>query len=1138
MKNISSILKSLSSEGFSNQQKGMLFERLCKKFLEKDPTYIYLVKKVYLWEEWPDRWGPDHGIDLIAETHDGKLWAIQCKAYDESRAITKRDLDKFLSESSRAVIDYRLIISTTENLHASARRVIEGQEKPVGFIGANRLQSSSVNFAIDLDAITANRHQQNTPRAHQLEAIEAIAKGLTTYDRGQLIMACGTGKTSVSQWISERLGCKRVLVLLPSLSLLNQTIQSWCNNTAQRFRFLPVCSDESVVNSDSIVSHLFELGLPSTTDSTEVAKFLGNSGNSVIFSTYQSSQVIADAMSQCPEQLFDLVLCDEAHRCSGDSNSYFGTILNNKLIPAKKRLFMTATPRIYEENHKALCLKHGTKLHSMDDVSLFGPVLHCFTFGEAIEQDVLSDYQVAIIGIDSSQYAKYIKDRIFITTDLHSTTNAASLAIQIAVAKATKKYDLRRIITFHSRIKSAKEFSINYTSTLEWLPSASKPSEPVWASYIEGKMPAGQRRLLLKRLRTIKNNEYGMLSNARCLTEGIDLPNLDGVVFVDPRRSQVDIVQAVGRAIRKAPNKKLGTIVLPVVIHESGIDNTEAELDSSSFTHIWAVMKALRSHDNALAEEIDCFRRQLGRTGNFDGRELKKIVFDLPIHLDQSFANSLKVEIIKRTSMNWHEYMGLLDRFISEHGHARIPSNYTYEKYKLGSWVSEQRKKYKKGLLSDQEILTLEELPGWSWDISATNWEIGYNELYRHTQQYGSCSIPNNYKKNSIDLRNWISVQKKAYKAKTLQNSRIKLLEALPGWVWSLSKARDIKGQDALKSFIKRERHARIPTTHTENGFKLGLWTSQKIDLYQTGCLSKEDIVFFESIPGWSWKKGHDQNWEFGFSILQKYVRIKGSAKPPSGYILNGFQLATWVKGQREAYRDGTLPQVKAKKLSKMPSWSWRVLDDKNKEGFYALDSFIKREKHALVPPNWVENGFKLGQWIVLKRQAYQNPNSTHKISKEDCKRLEAYPWWFWNGDQGRWERGKHFLLKFVTRKGHSRVKTTHIEEKFNLGSWVSMWRYQYKKKKISQQKIDFFQSLPNWSWDIKANLWTEAFQLLKDYAKREGHASVPANHIENGFRLGTWIRTQKYAYAKQTYGKRISHEKITLLESVSGWQW
>lgn len=1138
MGNISLILKQLCSSDFSNQDKGKSFEYFCKRYLEKDPVYSCLLSKVYLWKEWPDRWGPDHGIDLIAEAKDGKIWAIQCKAYNESRAISKRDIDKFLSESARIVIDYRLIISTTENLHGSARRVIDGQEKPVGFIGPNILHTSTVNYFIDLDVIATNRHQRNTPRAHQMEAIEAVEKGLTNYDRGQLIMACGTGKTSVSQWISERLGCKRVLVLVPSLSLLSQTIQSWCNNTAHSFRFLPVCSDESVINSDSIVSQLFELGFPSTTDSVEVAKFLSNSGNSVIFSTYQSSRVISEAISQYSDKLFDLIIFDEAHRCSGNVSSYFGTALDNLLIPAKKRLFMTATPRIYEENHRAISLKYGTKLHSMDDISQFGPVLHSLTFGEAIQRDILCDYQVVIVGTDNSQYAEYIKERTLVTTNLHSITDAASLAIQIAIGKATIKYDLRRIITFHSRVKAAKEFSSNYSTTIKWLSKVLKISGNVWAGYIEGKMTAGKRRLYIERLREIKNDGYGLLSNARCLSEGIDLPSLDGVAFVDPRRSQVDIVQAVGRAIRKVPNKKLGTIILPVLLPESGIDNADLELDCSPFTHIWAVLKALRSHDNALAEEIDCLRKQLGRTGHFDGRGLEKIIIDLPVHLDHSFANSLKVEIIKRTSMNWYEYMGLLDRFVSEYGHSNVPSDFAYGEYKLGSWVSVQRKKYKKRLLSASEIKDLEGMPSWSWDKFVSNWEFAYNELLRHVKQHGSCSIPNSYSKNEIDLRNWCSVQRKAYKKGDLNEERIKRLEALPGWFWNLSDTRDIKGQNALKLFIKREQHARVPSTHIENDFKLGLWLLQKKELYQTGCLPKEEIVFFESLPKWSWKKGHDQNWELAFSILQKYVQMTGNAQPPSDYILDEFRLATWVKGQREAYNEGRLSQVKAKKLSKLPGWSWKVLDDRNEQGFEALGSFVKREGHALVSSSWIENGFKLGQWVVLKRQAYQNPNSSHKISKEDCQRLEAHPFWFWNGDDGRWERGKYFLLKFIAREGHSRVKTTHIEQEFELGKWVGMWRYQYKNKKISQQKIDSFESQPQWSWDIKADIWTETFQIFKEYAEREGHTSVPVHHVENGVRLGVWIRTQQYAYAKQTYGKRLSHEKITLLESVPGWQW
>ncbi|MES2345355.1 MAG: helicase associated domain-containing protein [Chlamydiota bacterium] len=221
-----------------------------------------------------------------------------------------------------------------------------------------------------------------------------------------------------------------------------------------------------------------------------------------------------------------------------------------------------------------------------------------------------------------------------------------------------------------------------------------------------------------------------------------------------------------------------------------------------------------------------------------------------------------------------------------------------------------------------------------------------------------------------------------------------------------------------------------------------------------------------------------------------------------------------------------------------MPGWSWRVFDDRNNQGFEALDSFVKREGHALVPTGHIENGFNLGRWVSQKRLAYQNPNSKNKLTKENIEKFESSPWWFWNGDEGRWEWGKHFLLKFIDREGHSRVKHSHIEDGFELGRWIGIWKSLYNKKNLPQWKIDFFRALPQWSWDVKADRWYEGFNILKGYVQREGHASVPAKHVEGSFKLGVWMRTQKYSYIKQSYGKKLSQEKINLLESLAEWSW
>jgi predicted helicase len=305
------------------RRRGRQFEYVCQWFLTNDPTYKPLLRRVWLWNEWPGRWGIDAGIDLVAEDVDGKLWAIQCKAYNPDYTVTKRDVDKFLSESSRAIFSYRVLIATTDRLRHIAQRTIDDQENKVTFIGLAKLQDA--DEYVDWPSTPANLRPSPPPTIkhpwdYQRTAISKVVKGFKTAERGQLIMACGTGKTLTAWFITERLKAERTLVLVPSLSLLKQTMREWQTaNVKKQFAALPVCSDETVgrPEDDEAISHTTDLGVPVTTDPEEIAAFLRKrSGPRVVLSTYQSSPQIASAFDLGRVPAFDLIIADEAHRRS------------------------------------------------------------------------------------------------------------------------------------------------------------------------------------------------------------------------------------------------------------------------------------------------------------------------------------------------------------------------------------------------------------------------------------------------------------------------------------------------------------------------------------------------------------------------------------------------------------------------------------------------------------------------------------------------------------------------------------------------------------------------------------------------------------------------------------------------------
>ena len=560
---------------------------------------------MWLWDAWPGRWGPDTGIDLVAQAKDDTLWAIQAKCYDPETTVTLDDMNKFFGASNRQFeyeggirrFSQRLLIATTNHVSKHARESSQWAEKPVALYLRWQLEECEwpVSFAEWQQGYFPER-KRKPPAPHQETALKATLDRLETHDRGQKIMACGTGKTLTALWLHERLPSSCTLVLMPSLSLLGQTIKEWVSNAKTRFEWLPVCSDDTVRKDayDANISSTMELGFPATTDPDKVRAFLEQKKTRVVFSTYHSSPVIADALAGT-RLLFDLVIADEAHRCTGvKGSSPFLTVLDDKKIRARKRVFMTATPRNTTERLKREAEEKGLETASMDDETVFGSVCHTLTFGTAIEQKLLANYELYIIAIDDDRYRRYAEEgRVLRVGDVEHT-DARTLATHVGLAKAMRDHDLRRVITFHNRVKGANAFAKAIPGVIEWMPAMERPSGKIWAASVSGEMPVSERMIQIDRLKAVDGDNRGILSNARCLGEGIDVPTLDAIAFVDPRWSRIDIVQAVGRAIRPKRSQdgrvlyqRISKILIPVFCKPSG--KLEDAIDRSVFKMIGSV---------------------------------------------------------------------------------------------------------------------------------------------------------------------------------------------------------------------------------------------------------------------------------------------------------------------------------------------------------------------------------------------------------------------------------------------------------------------------------------------------------------------------------------------------------------------
>lgn len=1106
-------------------KRGRQFEHFVKWFLKADPEWSTQVKEVWLWNEWPDRWGADCGIDLVFRHRNGEHWAVQAKCYSPDHDITKHDVDKFLSESNRPLIQRRLLVATTNRIGGNARQVCDAQEKPIVRFLLSDFEKSALEFPADFESLPqARRKPRPEPREHQREAITAVAQGFQTADRGQLIMACGTGKTYVALWIKEHLAAQRTLVMVPSLGLLSQILREWTFAAATPFEVLCVCSDQTVGarGHDEAIHSVADLAFPVTSDAAEVKRFLGGTGNRVVFSTYQSSAVIAAAQADTAIPAFDLVVADEAHRCAGKAGSDFTAVLDNMQIRSARRLFATATPRTYSSTVHKAAEERGVEVIGMDNAALFGEVLHALPFGQAIERKLLTDYRVVIIGVDDPTIAQWIANRELVSTGTGIETDSESLAAQIGLLKAVKDYDLKRIISFHSRVSRAEAFAADVGGIMAWLDDEHRPSGTLRADFVSGNMPAGKRKLKLDRLKALGAEERGVLSNARCLSEGVDVPSLDGVAFIDPRSSQVDIIQAVGRAIRLSPDKKAGTIVLPVFIKAG--EDAVGTIEASNFKPIWEVLNALKAHDDVLACELDQIRTELGRklgTGiSADG--LHKITIDLPATVDVNFSRALRTYLVEQITESWNFWFGLLETFAEREGHAKVSTDFkTTDGYRLGGWVANQRGRADR--LSAQRKDQLEGLPGWVWNAVADLWNEGFYRLAEFADRMNHCRVVQGYKSaDGYRLGQWVAVQRRSFDSLVPEyKSR---LEALPGWSWDPHSEDWEGGFRYLAEFVDREGHAGVAAVYTaSDGYRLGQWVrSQRA---KRDSLLPERRLRLEALPGWVWDAINAQ-WEEGFRRLAEFVDREGHAKALDGYkTADGFRLGNWVSAQR---MNRNIMSIERKaRLEALPGWIWDAISAKWEDGFRCLTEFVAQEGHAKVNDDYrTADGFQLGTWVGRQR------STRNSLSPERKSRLESLPGWSWDRRADRWEDGYRHLAEFVGQTGHCRgVLSYKSADGFPIGQWVTQQRS--KVDGVSPERKARLEALPGWSWKPHADKWEEGFRYLTEFANREGHCRVSSSYkTADGYRLGQWVGVQR------TTVEKLSPERKVLLESLPGWVW
>ena len=899
------------------------------------------------------------------------------------------------------------------------------------------------------------------PWDHQTEAARAIVDELRDGGTCQIAIATAGGKTHIGVWAARDLGVDQVLVLVPSLSLVAQTAETWRSDAHwQDARMLAVCSDTG------------ELELEATTDPFRVLEFLDEPGQAVVFATYQSSPVLAEA--GCA---FELAIADEAHHLAGERDKAFAAIVRGD-IPAKRTLYMTATPKRFARR------KTDVDVVDMDGPE-FGRRVYTLSLTDAVAAGVVADYRVIVAAVEADVLARVGQHPDLEGVDPHLLAGA------IAVVRAMGEYQLDSCLSFHTRVDRARTFAQLIGPVAEALP-ALRPPGPGWAGFVHGDVSVRIRRRLLNRL--ADPSTWGVIANAKALGEGVDLPALDAVAIVDPKNAEADVLQATGRALRK-PNgtNKVGTVLLPVLLTgASDAEDPLAGVDARSLEIVSGVLRALRSHDVDLGSRLDGARRGVARefTGKPDvaaalrrasARALlrSRVELWLPGGAAGELAGAMAVHLVRESTSAWEEAFGHLERWIAEHGTARVPQGDgkvpdATGTFSLGAWCTVQRTLRRRGLLDDERERRLSALPGWRWDPREERWWEQFDALADYVR------VHNGYPPQS--------------------GGRYKTL-------W--------KGEKVAQ-FVNESR----------NGYRDNGWLSK----------FPKRVAALEALPGWVWNT-RDAEWEANFARLQRWASLVGHADPRIGDLVDGVDMGRWVSKQRSRINgtDGGQPlrADRVARLRALPGWVDHTREAGWEEGFARLAAYLT--EHRDYPPQKYResDGYHLGAWVAKQRHT----RTREKMRPDRRSRLEQLPGWSWTPWEDGWQRAYDILCRHAAanppERGVLRIPIDRVED-FDINAWCTNQRRERNTGKLAADRVELLEQVPGWSWNVADAKFERGLAAVRSWIERERNTEPPSAHREDGVSIRAWI----YSVRAQRRAGQLEADRAARLEAIAGWTW
>jgi len=1103
------------SKLLTDKEKGDALEVFAEAWLALNP--VTQAEEVWPFEQIPSKLKrelrldkKDMGVDGLVKTGTGENHAYQVKFRSGRPALTWRELSTFVGLADKT--DRKLVFTNCEKLPP----LLEKREDVFSVRGSNLDELGPEDFERMLVWLKTGRvkpEPKRTPREDQLEAMEKIEEAFKDKreKRATAVMACGTGKTVTALWTAERLGYKKILVLVPSLALLSQTLQEWMKETSwKKVSYICVCSDKTVDRGmDNWEVRQSDLPFPVGTDSEAVKEFFSKrtGGVKIVFSTYQSAHVVAEGMTA--KSGFDFGIFDEAHKTAGRQGTKFAVALKDENLPIKKRLFLTATPRHYNVLKKD---KEGEAelVYSMDDEAVYGRLVYELPFAEAAKKKIICGYKVLISVVTSEEVDEELlsKGEVLIKGD---EIKARQVANQLALKRAVEKFPVKKAFTFHSFVKAAASFTSDG-------PEGLKTHLPEFETFhVSGAMPVSDRESLLHEF---KDSKKSVMSNARCLTEGVNVPTVDAVAFMSPKKSKVDIVQAVGRAMRKAGRKKKGYILIPLFLQKVKDESIEDALERTDFGEVWDVLQAMSEQDEVLAEIISqaVFEKAKTKVKGYDDRKFKEKVEVLGSVVSlERLERAVTAKCIDKLGVSWDVRYGGLVAYKEEHGNCNVPQRY-FENEQLGGWVGNQRAAYKKGNLNQEKIRKLSSL-GFLWEPDEARWEEMYQELVNYAKKYGNCRVPVYGYSENQQLGMWVSQQRANYRVGRLNKDRVKKLDEI-SFAWDKYEAYWEEMYQELSYYKKQYGDCNVPDGYSQNS-KLAVWVGVQRQSYKKSKLSKEKVRRLNEL-GFAWKI-HDTYWEAMYQELSAYKQQYGDCKVPRDYSKKP-KLAMWVLGQRQAYKAGKLDPQNIKRLNKL-GFIWKPHEAYWEEMYKSLADYKMEHGHCNVPSGYSENP-KLGVWVGTQRSAYKKG----KLDPDKVKRLNTMGF-VWDALEVLWEERYQKLVDYKKTYGNCNVAHTGPECS-GLGSWVSIQRTVYKNGKLQTDRTAKLEKL-GFVWNLADSRWEERFQELVEYKQKYGNCNVPAKYKENPS-LGTWVNNIRNRAYKRNI---LTKEQIGKLNEL-GFVW